>query len=147
MLLDPHHISWWTRKSHWCNRFSKFSLETSNIPGHKTSLRIVPIHYHAFNSELMNMIQFQQAQHNHTQDPSNDGVFQLDCTWRLSVWVYEVGKKIPGFLRTRDTSTKGAETNTFHYHLSSPEINKCNYMGVSKNRGTPKWMVDNRKPY
>ena len=44
----------------------------------------------------MNILQFQQALHNHTQDPSNDGVFQLDCTWRLSVWFFEVGKKTPG---------------------------------------------------
>ena len=137
MLLDPHHISWWARKSHWCNLFSRSSLETSNIPGHKTSLRIVPIHYHAFNLELMNMIQFQQALQNHTQDPSNDGVFQLDCTWRLSVWVLKWEKKSRDFW-WKKTPSPGAYSPTLsENHLGSPEITKCNYMDVSLNGGTP----------
>ena len=119
MLLDPHHISWWTRKSHWCNLFSRSSLETSNIPGHKTSLRIVLIHYHAFNLELMNILQLQHALQNHTQDLS--AVFQLDCMWfcRFGFWS---GKKNPGISEDKRHLPLVPKPTLSENHLGSPEI-------------------------
>ena len=33
------------------------------------------------------------------------------------------------------------------YRKKTPEIRKKQYLGVSKNTGTPKWMVYNEKPY